>query len=222
MTIPLPREMPAARPARLRLEPLVCYLLLQPAFIPFQIWRLSQESAAAWLAVDLLGQIVTFALLLAFPSGRAALLGRQSLAVPLSDAIRWVIGLLSLSLLLAYLIPGMLRDLPDLALGYHPTPTGPLLVVHLLLGVPMAAWIEEVVYRRLADMALVPHLPGKAARILASALVFAAIHWWTGLHNILGTLVLGVLFMICYLRVGALWPVVAAHALFNLYWFSTA
>lgn len=205
-----------------RWEALVCYFLLQLAFIPFQVWRLFQDSALAWLAIDLLGQAATLAVLLAFPAGRAALFCREPLKVPLSDAIRWMIGVLAFSLLLTYLIASFLRHVPDLALGNYPAPTGLLHAAHLLLGVPMAAWLEEVVYRRLANRALEQHLSDKVVRVIASALVFAAIHWWTGIHNILGTLIMGILFMLCYLRVGALWPAVAAHALYNLYWFAAA
>jgi membrane protease YdiL (CAAX protease family) len=203
-------------------ESLACYLVLQLAFMPFQVWRLYQETALAWLLIDLLGQAVTIVLLFAFPSGREAVLRRERLQVPVPDALRWIIGTVSIGLLIGWVVPPLFAWIPDFALGTYPAPAGWLFALHLAFGLPLAAWLEEIVYRRLAFGALAPLLGSESARILLSAVIFGAIHWWTGIYNVIGTLLAGILFMLCYRRTGALWPAVAAHFILNLFWFGLA
>jgi len=62
-------------------------------------------------------------------------------------------------------------------------------------------------------------LGGGLAMIFASALLFGAYHWWTGLGSILATAVFGVAAMTVYRRLGILWPVMAAHYAIDLFVF---
>ena len=49
--------------------------------------------------------------------------------------------------------------------------------------------------------------------VLLTSLLFGAYHWWSGVGNILAASLMGVLFMLFYLRSGSLWPVVLSHYL---------
>jgi uncharacterized protein len=204
---------------RARWQPLVCYLGLQVAFVPFQLWRLHQDDALTWLLIDLLGQVVTIGVLVAFSSGRDVLLRRDRLLIPPADAFHWILGILIVAVLLGFILPPLLARLPGQALGAYPEPAGWLLALHLTFGIALGAWLEEVVYRRLAFEALTPFIGSETGRVVVSAVIFSAIHWWTGLANLISTAILGVLFMLCYRRTGALWPAVTAHFLINLFWF---
>ena len=51
---------------------------------------------------------------------------------------------------------------------------------------------------------------------MASALLFGAYHWWTGIGNIICVTLIGVMLMIFYMRSKALWPVVTAHYVTNI------
>ena len=63
-----------------------------------------------------------------------------------------------------------------------------------------------------------PGMPKTSAGIHApaSALLFAAYHWWTGLGNVTLAFLFGIVAMIAYRRCRTLWPVVVGHYLADL------
>lgn len=79
-----------------------------------------------------------------------------------------------------------------------------------------AGLVEELLFR-LAVPALVFGITGNALlAIVASLLLFAALHLYQGIAGIAGTFAIGALLMLLYLATGSiLWPIVA-HAVFDL------
>jgi membrane protease YdiL (CAAX protease family) len=49
--------------------------------------------------------------------------------------------------------------------------------------------------------------------VIATSVLFAAYHWWTGFGNVVEAFVMGILLMLFYRRSVALWPVVLGHYL---------
>jgi membrane protease YdiL (CAAX protease family) len=109
--------------------------------------------------------------------------------------------------------------LPMTALGRYPSPHGWLRLVDLTFGLALVTLSEEIVFRRYARHMLLRHLGDGPLLVLATSLLFGAYHWWTGLGNMISVSIVGALFMLFYQRSGALWPVVLAHYLVDLYFF---
>jgi membrane protease YdiL (CAAX protease family) len=84
----------------------------------------------------------------------------------------------------------------------------------------LVAFSEEIMFRRLAREMLCPWLGDHALMVLATSLMFGAYHWWAGLGAVTSAAICGVFLMVLYQRSGALWPVVLAHYLVDLYFFA--
>lgn len=85
-----------------------------------------------------------------------------------------------------------------------------------------AALSEEFVYRgALWAWARARFPAGTATAIFVpgSALLFAAIHWENGAHELAATFALGLLAAALYLRIASLWPLIGAHFLVDLFEF---
>ncbi len=68
--------------------------------------------------------------------------------------------------------------------------------------------IPWLVFRRKFAAPMVPY-------VLFTSIAFGLIHWETGLGNVVATTVLGVVFAWIYVRLGNIWPLIAAHALID-------
>jgi len=85
-----------------------------------------------------------------------------------------------------------------------------------------AALSEEFVYRGVLWAWARARLPARTARAVfsaGSALLFAAIHWENGAHELAATFALGLLAGALYLRIASLWPLIGAHFLVDLFEF---
>lgn len=90
----------------------------------------------------------------------------------------------------------------------------------LTAGLLLVALSEELVFRKFA-LAALSTLTGKSSSIiLFSAIIFALIHWAGGIVKTLMTFLFGVVYMAVYLKIGRLWPLVAAHWIENWLQFS--
>jgi hypothetical protein len=61
---------------------------------------------------------------------------------------------------------------------------------------------------------------GKVAFALVCALIFGLTHWESGWHTVAGAFTYQVAAVAWYLAVRTLWPIIGAHFLIDLYWFS--
>lgn len=103
-------------------------------------------------------------------------------------------------------------------------PTGGVVATATLLYLALSAGLsEEIIYRALPALYLEARLtPHAFAQVypLASAALFAAIHWEQGSQELFATFLLGLLAAWLYTKVRNLWPFVFAHALTDLLAFS--
>lgn len=85
------------------------------------------------------------------------------------------------------------------------------LTVVVLAALVAAPFIEELIHRGLGMLLCAPFGPRGAA--LATAFVFAALHWKVG--AVVPVFALGLLLAWVRLRTGTLWACIAVHAIFN-------
>ena len=92
-----------------------------------------------------------------------------------------------------------------------------LAVFYLALG---AAFSEEILFRGLMRRVFGTGLIGTISFIVFSAASFASVHCYGGPMKVAYALGHGVAFAVVYVLSGNLWPLIAAHAIIDLYWFS--
>lgn len=92
-----------------------------------------------------------------------------------------------------------------------------LFALDMTLGLGLVAVSEEIVFRGLALSALKTFTRNPVVILLASSLVFALIHWSTGLGNILDSFAYGLLFMAVTLRTGSIVPATVIHYNLDFY-----
>lgn len=107
------------------------------------------------------------------------------------------------------------RLVPDLALGGYPIDEGtPLYFYDLIFGLAIVAVSEEVLSRGLACAALTGLWGRRAVPVfLASAAVFALLHWSGGPRSLVVAFVFGLAFMATPWRTGSVLPPIVAHYL---------
>lgn len=108
--------------------------------------------------------------------------------------------------------------LPDAALGTYPIDQdSPLYYFDLFLGLVIVAVSEEVLSRGLACSALTGLWGRRAVPVfLASAALFALLHWSGGPRSLAVAFVFGLAFMATPWRTGSVLPPVVAHYLADL------
>lgn len=182
----------------------------------FQLWRLNQADAAAWLSIDyLMRAVVLIALAAARPTRHIAFKARP-LQIGKGELAIWLLGAAVFAALYDYEPLWRIAEasLPDIRLDFAPRTTGVRHFIDLTFGLMLVAVHEEIFFRRVARVVFRP-LGDGMAMVVASSLIFGLFHWWTGLPNIILATIAGVFLMLLYRRTGALWPAVLAHYLID-------
>jgi membrane protease YdiL (CAAX protease family) len=94
-----------------------------------------------------------------------------------------------------------------------------LAVFYLAIG---AAFSEEILFRGLLRRVFGSGLIGTIFFIVISAALFASVHLYGGPTKLAYALGHGIAFAAIYVITGNLWPLITAHAIIDLYWFSVA
>jgi membrane protease YdiL (CAAX protease family) len=166
----------------------------------------------AYLLVDYGARLLVVALLLAPRGLRTVTLRREPMIVDPWRALTLIIGCVALWWLLHTGFDPLLRDvLGDTSLARFPVLPPGIKQFDLFVGIGLVALSEELMSRRCAAHVLRAYLRDDGLVIAVSALLFGAMHWSTGVENVVTCTVIGALLMATYLRTGTLWPVVVAH-----------
>jgi membrane protease YdiL (CAAX protease family) len=167
-----------------------------------QLARLGQTTPAAWLVCDYAGRLGTLAVLWFSPAARAIAFTPQRLNIGLVQAIAWAIGLASLYTIIDSPLRGFIdATVPGTTIGSYLASHG---------------FQEEIYFRRCARAVVRNWLGDGFGMIIATSLLFAAYHWWTGLGNMVTAGLFGIGAMWLYRRAGSIWPVMLAHYLADL------
>lgn len=186
-----------------------------------QLIRLHQSDPALWVACDYGGRLASLALLAAIPTARKTAFRFEKLAMPLPDALMWVLGLTAYELFFCENFGKVFDVWGEAAkLGHYPDLTGGLHLLDASFGLLLVAFHEEVIFRRCTLSVLTKDAPlgfwSGLGVTLGSALLFGAYHWWSGMANVIAATLFGLLAMAVYRRTRALWPLVLAHYLTDL------
>lgn len=192
-----------------------CYAIAVLAMLPTQIFRLYQTEALPWLLADYAGRVLAISVILLHGAGQWCFRRQDRLRVDPLEAFLWIAGLVLLftATPLDRVFAGIL---PETALGAYPRPGGWLYLFDLTFGIALVALHEELVFRRLGYHALRSVIASEVGIAIASALFFAAYHWWTGIGNMILVATYGLVAMPCYRRTGTLWPIGIAHYLLDV------
>jgi membrane protease YdiL (CAAX protease family) len=182
-----------------------------------QLARLGQTTPAAWLLCDYAGRLGTLAVLWISPAARAIAFTPQRLNIGVAEAIAWALGLAGVYTIIDSPLRGLIDGmLPGTPIGGYPTPHGFMHAIDVTFGLALVAFQEEIYFRRCARAVLRNRLGDGFGMIIATSLLFAAYHWWTGLGNVITAGLFGIGAMWLYRRTGALWPVIGSHYLADL------
>lgn len=182
-----------------------------------QLARLGQTTPAAWLVCDYAGRLGTLAVLWFSPAARAIAFTPRRLNIGLVQAIAWAIGLASLYTIIDSPLRGFIdATVPGTTIGSYPASHGWLHAVDVTFGLALVAFQEEIYFRRCARAVVRNWLGDDFGMIIATSLLFAAYHWWTGLGNMVTAGLFGIGAMWLYRRAGSIWPVMLAHYLADL------
>jgi membrane protease YdiL (CAAX protease family) len=116
----------------------------------------------------------------------------------------------------------LLRDDEAPAFAYAATlpAAGPLRWLAVAYFALTAGVVEEILFRGLPWLWLSgrPGLPARQTLfVIGTSLLFALTHWENGLPELLATGAYGIAAAFLYLRLGSLWPLVAAHVVTDLF-----
>ena len=179
--------------------------------------RLQQLDPAAWVAWDYAGRIGALAVLVTIPAARLVAFEKFRLAISWWEVALWTFAIVLADRFLSGFVGTLLGPaLVNTRIAAYPVTTGWLHIVDIVFGLLLVAASEELLFRRCARHALQPYLGNGVAMIVASALLFGAYHWWTGIGNIIAVTLIGVMLMAFYVRSKALWPAMLAHYVTNI------
>ena len=188
---------------------MVWMVVIAGVTVAWQIVRL-QQTDWLWYPYDYAGRLVILGLLAIDPTLRAAIFRRDRLKISLAIVINWGLLLIPGLWLVRVLTNAGGAVLPDLRLGFYPMIHGPLYLFDMSFGLVLTAFHEEFCFRRAVPFALA-RLGNGTVNNIASALLFGAFHWWTGIPNMVYAAVFGIIALAIYRRSGVLWPIIAIH-----------
>jgi hypothetical protein len=193
------------------------FLAALVSMVASQLIRLQQSDPAIWIFWDYAGRIGALLVLGTIPSARKVAFQHERLRIGYGEVVSWIAGIV----LVDHYLGGWIRRtinaaLPATVLGAYPDSHGWLHIVDIVFGLALVAYSEEIMFRRCARHLFQPYLSDGYASVVVTAVLFGAYHWWTGVGNISGVILMGVLLMLFYRRSAALWPVVTGHYLTNI------
>jgi uncharacterized protein len=200
------------------LSPWLLILLILPfylndfASIFIDDWRV-------WLTIDYLGvKLLPLALVLwLVRSGRVSF---RDLGLIRQGPVAMVAAFLLLTLVGTLIDQNGYRLLEG-APGYPPLGGMPPITspawdwIDLTFGLLLVGIVEELVFRGVMLRFLRSYTQSTLVIVVVSAVAFGLIHWSLGLTAVLVTTAIGAVFMIAYIRTGALLPVMLAHFAVN-------
>jgi membrane protease YdiL (CAAX protease family) len=112
----------------------------------------------------------------------------------------------------------ILMDLPYRTSSNYPfpRPSGRLDYLLMVVMYGSGAFAEEFICRAYLIVRLRDLLRSRSAAVLLAAALFASCHLYQGISGAVGAFLFGIAFGIAFLLVPRIWPLVLAHALWNI------
>src|SRR5262249_34517792 len=193
------------------------FVVALAVMVASQLLRLQQTAPWAWLGCDYAGRLGALAVLWISPAARAIAFTPQRREISALEAVAWAIGLASVYTIIDSPLRGVIDVMvPGTRISSYPASAGVLHAVDITFGLALVAVQEELYFRRCARAVFGNWLGDGAGMVIATSLLFAGYHWWTGLGNMVTAGLFGIGAMWLYRRAGALWPAVLSHYLADL------
>lgn len=181
---------------------------------PFYAW-LDAPSTFYWVNYGL--RIFVLFALVWWPVSRQLVFERHLPAAPIGRSVLTVFALPALCWVSFWYVVVPLAmavgavnqtNIPDIENPY-------LVALNLTFGLLLISLSEELIFRKLSYVWLSKAGLSQARIVLWSAVFFSVTHWGGGFIALTNTMIMGALYMIFYIKVGRLWPLVLAHWLHN-------
>ena len=186
-------------------------LVLLPGFLN-DFAFLAAKTAPQWLAADYSSRLVTLGVIALVPAFRRYILASFRLPRRILESL----GLAALCVGAIVAVDLVVTAPLDAAFPQTKLVTFPainstfLYRLDMTFGLALVAVSEEVAYRGVTRQ-VIGRFANRAVLILVSSLVFALIHWSSGLGTIATAFIAGVILMALFLRTGSLVPPIVAH-----------
>ena len=183
---------------------------------------LQTKTALAWLAADYGSKLLALGIVFGVAPIRRALSGTLALKRPAWETA--ILALLAWAFIVG--VDHFFRavvpiEVEAMALFKYPKLASPVLYwTDVTYGLLLTAISEELVFRGVFAGLLARYFTGEAALALASAVLFASVHWSHGLTAMIVAFLAGLALMALYRRTGSLLPAMAAHYLVDLWDFA--
>lgn len=193
--------------------------LVSAPFFLNDIAFMATETAPGWLAADYGSKILALAILFAAAPLRRAVAGTAAPPRAIPEAC--VLTVVAAAAIIA--ADWLLRvpvniEIESWVLFTYPALDSPVLYwTDITFGLALTAFSEELVFRGLFARLMAPIFPGALAMTVASAVVFALIHWSHGVTAMAVAFLAGLVLMALYRRTGSLLPAMAAHYLVDVW-----
>lgn len=181
---------------------------------------LDYPTVTTWLAVDWGSKLLSGGTILAFASTRRL----AALPVPGTLTVSLLIALIVATILDWWFSPWLIawgNDLiPAPAKFGFTYPNEMIRLLDLGPGLLLTAVVEEVLFRKVLFLGLMRGQLSRNAAAATSIILFALCHWSMGIGACLSALLFGVIAQIIFIHGGKLWPVIAAHWIYDFFWFA--
>lgn len=202
----------ATRPDAAGHAPLLWFIAALAIMLLGQVARLYQTEAAWWLACDYGWRLAVITMLSMTPAIRAIL---YPSGVTNNNIFYGLFAVLILTIV--GIIGGILLHFPGMGFGEVPRLSAPLRALDFVIGIPLVAYSEELLFRRGAFHILRKYLGGGALLTFAAGVIFAFAHWSAGFPTMISAMIFGIVAMMFFKRMGVIWPMVLAHSIVDFY-----
>lgn len=181
---------------------------------------LDHPTVTTWLAVDWGSKLLSGGIILAFEATRRL----AALPMPGTLSLGLILALIVMTILNWWISPWIIawgnNLVPALARFGFTYPDEMIRLLDLGPGLLLTAVVEEVLFRKVLFLGLMRGQLSRKAAAATSIVLFALCHWSMGIGACLSALLFGVIAQIVFVRGGKLWPVIAAHWIYNFFWFA--
>ncbi len=174
----------------------------------------------SWLAIDYATRLLVLAVLFASPSLRAPLRDQLRIVPGVHAFVGATIGAAVLGIATDALRAPVLGVWPNLGGISFPGPDSPLLHgFDLTLGIAFVALSEELTFRAPLLLLVREGRIGRITGLIVASLVFGAMHWSSGIDNVVSATAAGLVFGAAALVTRSLWPAILAHYIVDAWHF---
>ncbi len=194
---------------------LVFFVLMMP-FILNDFGLIAFNGSNAAYLIDYTTRLLVLGLCLIWPSSRAIVREYHPVQFRYDLTVLALVALPIVGFLFQKLITKPIDKLMEFTIlfKFHRIQEPVLYWFDLSFGLLLVAISEEIVFRKIAYSWLKNSGKSPTQIVLISSCLFAIVHWSNGLGNVISAFFIGLFYMVFYLKLKRLWPLILAH------WFS--